>query len=75
MKYLKLTFKGGIHPQGKKELTKDKKTVTMDAPSVLYVPLSQHIGAICESIVKVGDTVKMGQKIATPNSPQTSSFQ
>lgn len=61
---MKLTFKGGIHPQGKKELTKDKKTVTMDAPSVLYVPLSQHIGAICESIVKVGDTVKMGQKIA-----------
>lgn len=61
---MKLTFKGGIHPQGKKELTKDKKTVTMDAPSVLYVPLSQHIGAICESLVKVGDTIKMGQKIA-----------
>lgn len=61
---MKLTFKGGVHPKGKKELTKDKKTVTMDAPSVLYVPLSQHIGAICESLVKVGDIVKMGQKIA-----------
>ena len=64
LEYLKLTFKGGIHPKGKKALAKDKQTVTMDTPSILAVPLLQHIGAPCESMVKVGDTVKMGQKIA-----------
>lgn len=60
---MKMTFRGGIHPKGRKALAKDKQTVEMTAPSLLAVPLSQHIGAPCESLVKVGDTVKVGQKI------------
>src|SRR5690554_2191016 len=35
----------------------------MPAPSIVVIPLRQHIGAICEPIVSVGDRVKMGQKI------------
>ncbi len=61
---MKLTFRGGIHPEGNKELTNKKATVVMDAPGTLVIPLSQHIGAPCESLVKVGDTVLVGQKIA-----------
>ena len=61
---MKLTFRGGIHPDTNKELTKSKKTVAMDAPDILVFPLSQHIGAPCESLVKAGDTVMVGQKIA-----------
>ncbi len=61
---MKLTFRGGIHPDTNKELTSRKKTVAMDAPDILVFPLSQHIGAPCESLVKAGDTVTVGQKIA-----------
>lgn len=59
-----MTFRGGIHPKGRKDLAKDKATVKMTAPTLLAIPLSQHIGASCESLVKIGDTVKLGQKIA-----------
>ncbi len=61
---MKLTFKGGIHPDGNKELTNKKATVIMEAPDILVIPLSQHIGAPCESVVKAGDSVTVGQKIA-----------
>ena len=61
---MKITFRGGIHPDTNKELTSSKKTVAMDAPDILVFPLSQHIGAPCESLVKAGDTVMVGQKIA-----------
>lgn len=60
---MKLTFKGGIHPKGNKELAKNKAVEKMNAPSIVAIPLSQHIGAPCESLVKIGDTVKTGQKI------------
>ncbi|HNX81388.1 MAG TPA: electron transport complex subunit RsxC [Candidatus Omnitrophota bacterium] len=38
--------------------------ITVMPPSAkLYVPLSQHIGKICDSLVKTGDYVYKGQKI------------
>ncbi len=61
---MKLTFRGGIHPHANKELTNKKGTVVMEAPDTVVIPLSQHIGAPCESLVKAGDTVTVGQKIA-----------
>ena len=37
----------------------------MPVPSKVYLPLIQHLGKICNSEVKVGDTVKFGQRIAS----------
>lgn len=43
--------------------TADSPIVKMPAPNKVYIPLSQHIGAPCAPIVKVGDTVDKGQII------------
>lgn len=59
----KASFKGGIHPHGYKELTCGKVTVPARVPDTVYIPLSQHIGAPCASLVLVGDRVGKGQKI------------
>ncbi|PKM81933.1 MAG: electron transport complex subunit RsxC [Firmicutes bacterium HGW-Firmicutes-13] len=56
------TFKGGTHPPHDKPAA-GKPIVTLKVPSKVYIPLSQHSGAPCESLVNVGDEVKMGQKI------------
>lgn len=56
-------FKGGIHPPGRKDLSQGKPIVTLPPPEKVVIPLSQHIGAPAEAIVKVGDTVKRGEKI------------
>lgn len=58
-----LTFKGGVHPQYNKELTNRLPIEVMPAPKEVIIPLSQHTGAPCEPLVKVGDEVKLGQKI------------
>ena len=58
-----LTFKGGIHPPYRKEYTEKKALERAKSPKVVYIPLKQHIGASATPIVKVGDEVKLGQKI------------
>ena len=58
-------FFGGIHPRDGKELAKDKPIEEMPLPGELVVPLSQHIGAPCQPVVKVGDMVFKGQLIAS----------
>ncbi|MBQ3105127.1 MAG: electron transport complex subunit RsxC [Lachnospiraceae bacterium] len=60
----KLTFAGGIHPYDGKELSKDKPITDYLPKGDLVYPLSQHIGAPAAPIVKPGDHVKTGQKIA-----------
>jgi electron transport complex protein RnfC len=57
------TFKGGIHPDGHKELTSNLPTVVAPIPDRVYIPLSQHTGAPCVPLVVAGDEVKKGQKI------------
>lgn len=57
------TFKGGIHPPYNKELTMSKAVGKAALPKKVIIPMGMHIGAPCEPIVKVGDTVKKGQKI------------
>lgn len=59
-----LTFKGGIHPNDGKRLSKDKPVIKLDPVGDLVYPVSQHIGAPATPIVKVGDSVLVGQKIA-----------
>ena len=58
------TFRGGIHPHGRKEATAEKAIVDLAPPKELVYPLSQHIGAPAIPCVKAGDSVLMGQKIA-----------
>ena len=59
-----LTFKQGIHPEYNKELTKDKPLKNAKRPEVVIIPLKQHIGAPLKVLIKKGDQVDMGQKIA-----------
>lgn len=58
-----VTFKGGIHPPYNKELTNQSRIIPVNQPEKVYIPLLQHIGAPCDSLVKKGDSVKVGQKI------------
>lgn len=58
------TFKGGIHPGDMKTATNAVPIVDLDAPKTLIFPINQHIGAPANPIVKVGDSVIAGQKIA-----------
>ncbi|AKL95081.1 electron transport complex RnfABCDGE type C subunit [Clostridium aceticum] len=58
-----LTFRGGIHPPEAKESTEHLKIEKAVDPETVIIPMQQHIGAPCEPTVKVGDTVKVGQKV------------
>lgn len=60
----KLTFHGGIHPYDGKDLSKDKPMKEIVPKGDMVYPLSQHIGAPAVPIVKKGDRVLAGQKIA-----------
>lgn len=60
------TFRiGGIHPPENK-LSAGKKIVRLAVPKQVIIPLSQHIGAPAQAIVKKGDMVKAGTLIAKP---------
>lgn len=60
------TFRiGGIHPPENK-LSAGQKIVRLAAPKQVIIPLSQHIGAPAEPVVKRGDMVKVGTLIAKP---------
>lgn len=60
-------FKGGIHPDDNKDHTRYLMIEELTPPKKLYLPITQHIGAPNEPIVKKGDFVKRGQKIAESN--------
>ena len=57
------TFHGGIHLSERKEFTVDKKIKPVPAPSLIVLPLTQHIGAPNEPVVTAGEGVKVGQPI------------
>jgi electron transport complex protein RnfC len=54
---------GGVHAPHNKH-TAHIESVAMPVPAMVVLPMSQHIGAPCTPIVKVGDTVDVGQCIA-----------
>ena len=60
---MKSLFFGGVHPDGRKELSAAAPLTAMALPAQAAVPLRQHIGAPCKPLVAVGDAVRMGQKI------------
>lgn len=57
------SFLGGIHPKDSKKYTADKSIEVPPLPDKVIIPMSQHIGAPCSPVVKVGDMVKKGQVI------------
>lgn len=58
------TFKGGVHPYEGKELSESKPVQELLPQGELVFPLSQHIGAPANPLVKKGDQVLAGQIIA-----------
>ena len=56
-------FFGGIHPKYNKEMSTRVTTFHTITPKMVVIPLQQHIGAPCQSLVNVGDKVLLGQKI------------
>lgn len=57
------SFSGGIHPEMHK-LSAADPIEDAGISSILILPMKQHIGSPCSPLVKVGDKVLRGQKIA-----------
>ena len=60
----RFSFRGGVHPDDGKRLTQDKEISAYMTLGEAVYPLSQHIGAPARPVVKKGDRVVAGQKIA-----------
>lgn len=60
-KKLKRSALGAGVPHEK--VTAGMATVTMPVPTKLVLPMSQHIGAPCQPVVKKGDTVQVGSLV------------
>lgn len=58
------TFANGIHPKSCKEFSADEAIVRGPEPSVVYVPLLQHIGRPAVPAVSAGQRVRCGELIA-----------
>lgn len=56
-------FNGGVHPEGRKELTAGRMLIPVPEPEKVVIPLLQHIGVPCQSLVRPGEKVTLGQKI------------
>lgn len=57
-------FRGGVHPETRKEKTSALKIETLPLPDLLYIPLQQHIGAPAEPQVSIGQQVSKGELLA-----------
>jgi len=55
------THGGAVVPHRKK--TAEMETVLMPPPEQVVLSMQQHVGAPCKVVVKVGDTVKVGQVV------------
>ena len=49
------SFFGGVHPKENKWYACDKETQVFPEPDIVVIPMSQHIGAPCNPLVKKGD--------------------
>lgn len=57
-------IRGGVHPEGNKQLSAECPIRSVPLPKTLYVPMQQHIGAPAVPVVDVGQRVLKGQLIA-----------
>jgi electron transport complex protein RnfC len=60
------TFRGGIHPPDKKQLSGHKSIAPLKPPERVVIPFSQHLGAPSSPLVSINEAVKKGQKIGEP---------
>lgn len=58
-----LTFRGGIHPPDRKELSKDCPIRPAKIPRRVVIPLSQHAGAPARPVVSINQEVLKGEPI------------
>lgn len=58
------TFRHGVHPPERKGLAADAAIEVLPTPEQVNIPLLQHVGATCESIVKSKQDVTLGEVIA-----------
>ncbi len=61
-------FRGGLHLEEHKDESTTSPIETIPLPEKLILPLQQHLGQTAEAIVKTGDKVLKGQKIAKASS-------
>ena len=61
---MRITFRGGVHPAGHKELSREEPLQLFNPKGEMVFPLQQHIGKPAKPIVKKNDPVLVGQKIA-----------
>ncbi|MBR3505000.1 MAG: electron transport complex subunit RsxC [Clostridia bacterium] len=61
---VKSTFRGGVHPADHKDLSREAPLREFLPKGEMVFPLSQHIGKPARPIVKKGDAVLAGQRIA-----------
>ncbi|MHC4586024.1 MAG: electron transport complex subunit RsxC [Planctomycetota bacterium] len=59
----RISFHGGTHPAGKKNLSAGKEIQQGPEVTEVAVMLCQHIGAVCQPLVRKGNSVEAGQKI------------
>jgi electron transport complex protein RnfC len=57
------TFASGVHPPERKNFSADSPIEIMPAPGKVLLPLSQHIGAPSEQVVKPKQTVEFGEVV------------
>ena len=61
---MKNTFRGGVHPEGRKELSRESRLRLFDPKGEMVFPLQQHIGKPAKPVVKKNDEVRVGQLLA-----------
>ncbi|MFH1202154.1 MAG: electron transport complex subunit RsxC [Candidatus Omnitrophota bacterium] len=57
-----------VHLEEHKDLTENKPIEDLSLPEAVYIPLSQHLGKVCQPSVKPKDRVLRGQKIGSLDS-------
>ena len=61
---MKNTFRGGVHPHGWKELSREEPLREVRPSGEMVFPLQQHIGRPAVPVVKKNDRVLVGQRLA-----------
>lgn len=62
-------FRGGVHPEDRKEATRHKPVELLPPPLRIVLPMSMHIGAPCEPVVRPDQEIFVGQLIADSSAP------
>jgi electron transport complex protein RnfC len=65
------TFRGGAHPPERKDRSSGLAVERLRDVRQVVIPVNQHFGAPLQALVKVGDVVKRGQKIADADGRMT----